>query len=120
MKVLKQILGFLLTALAGFLGYQESVEMFVSFGAIAVAVYAITELVKGYMPGAAQILSWTIGILFAVLGWYLELGVFMDMTWWFAGITGFLVSLAVNGVYDSEWIEGLWNLLKQLFEPKLD
>jgi len=118
MKALKQILGFLLTALAGFLGYQESAEMFVSFGVIVVAVYAITELVKGFIPGAAQVLSWVIGIAFAMLGWFLELGIFVEMPWWFSGITGFLIALVVNGIYDSGWIEAFWNLLKQMFVPK--
>jgi hypothetical protein len=117
-NTIKQILGFLLTALAGFLGYQESAEMFVSFGAIVVAVYVITDLIKNYIPAAAQVLSWVIGVVFALLGWYLELGLFVEMTWWLAGITGFMVSLAVNGVYDSGWIEAAWNLIKQMFGVK--
>ena len=113
--IIKKILGFLLTALAGFLGYQESVEMFLSFGAVLIAVYAITNLIKDTFPAAPQVLSWVVGIVLSMLGWFLELGIFFEMTWYFALVTGFFISLAANGIYDSGWIETAWQLLKQLF-----
>ena len=111
---LKKIIGFLLTALASALGYAESAELFLSIGAVFAAVYLITNLVKQYIPGAAQILSWVVGVAFAMLGWWMQLGIFLDMTWWFAAITGFLVSLSANGIFDNGWIETLWTLLKQI------
>ena len=117
-NTIKQILGFLLSALAGFLGYQESVEMFVSFGAVLLATYAITNLIKNLLPAAPQVVAWAIGIILSVLGWFLELGIFVDMTWYFAIATGFLISLAANGIYNSEWLETAWNLLKQIFGKK--
>jgi hypothetical protein len=110
---IKKIIGFLMTALAGALGYAESVEMFLTIGAVFAAVYAITNLVKEHIPGAAQVLSWVLGIAFSMLGWYLDIGIFTDMTWWFAAITGFIVSLSANGVFDNGWLETAWLLLKQ-------
>ena len=117
-NTIKQIFGFLLTALAGFLGYQESVEMFLSFGAVLIAVYAVTNLLKDVLPAAPQFVSWLIGIALSMLGWFLGLGIFADMVWYLALGTGFIVSLAANGVYDSEWLETAWELLMKLFGKK--
>jgi len=115
---IKKIIGFLLTALAGALGLNESVEMFLSIGVIFAVVYGLTNLLKPYLKDFAQIFSWAAGILLCMAGWWLELGIMAEMTWWFALITGFLITLGANGVFDNGWIESVWNILKQLFTRK--
>jgi len=118
-NLFKQILGFLFTLLAGWLGYAEAPELVLSFGAILGAVYVIVDLIKQYVgPPWVQVVSWLIGILLSLGGWYLQLGIFVDMTWIFAAVTGFIISLAANGVYDSDWLEALWKLISGVFKPK--
>ena len=92
--------------------------MFLSFGAVLIAVYAVTNLLKDVLPAAPQFVSWLIGIALSMLGWFLGLGIFADMVWYLALGTGFIVSLAANGVYDSEWLETAWELLMKLFGKK--
>lgn len=118
-NVFKQIVGFLFSLLAGWLGYAEAPELVMSFGAILASVYVIVDLVKKYVSSPwVQIVSWVTGIILSLGGWYLELGIFVDMTWVFALVTGFIISLAANGVYDSGWLESAWELIRNLFKKK--
>ena len=106
---IKQIVAFLFTALAGLLGHAEAPELFVSFGSVLGAVYVITNLLKRFVHRPwIQVASWLVGILISLAGWYLQLGVFEDMTWMFALVTGFMVSLAANGIYDTQLLEAAW------------
>lgn len=118
-NVIKQVIGALLALLAGVLGFETAPEMALSFGSVLLSVYVLTDLVKPYVSETlTQILSWVWGIVLSLLAWWLGLGMFADMTILFAGITGFIVSLAANGIYDSEWLESLWVLLRNMFKSK--
>jgi hypothetical protein len=61
-----------------------------------------------------QYVSWLIGILLAVSGQLLDLGMFEAMTWWQSIIAGFAAALASNGVFDT----GLVDWIISIFKPK--
>ena len=112
--MLREILGFLLTALAAYIGYESGAELFLTIGAVFGTVYVLTDLLKQYVPAHAQLLSWGIGMAAAMAAWWMGLGIFADMTWWFSLGTGFIVSLGANGIYDSQWLESLWRLIREV------
>jgi len=117
-ETLKKIIGFLFTALAGWLGFESSPEMTTNFTVVVGVVYAITNLSKMYFSvKVVQILSWVIGIAFGFLAYLLGYGIFAENLY-LALVTGFLASLAANGVYDSQWIEAILNVIKNFFKPK--
>jgi len=61
-----------------------------------------------------QYVSWLIGVLLAVAGLLLGLGMFETMTWVQTIIAGFGAALASNGVFDT----GLVDWIISLFKPK--
>jgi hypothetical protein len=105
---MKKIIGFLLTILAGFMGYPESSEIMVSFGSVLLTVYFLVNFAKRYIgKDYIQIFSWAIGIILSLAGWYVELGIFAGVTSMTAAAIGFGISLVANGIYDSEFIEAI-------------
>ena len=114
----KQVVGFLFSLLATAVGFDESPEMVASFGSVLLAVYAGTALFKLVVNHSTltQVVSWVLGLLISLAAWYLDLGMFAEMTWYFALITGFGVALVANGIKDSEWIESLLKLIKDLIK----
>lgn len=61
-----------------------------------------------------QYVSWGIGILLAVAGQLLGVGIFETTTWIESIITGFAAALASNGVFDT----GLVDYIIAIFKPK--
>ena len=61
-----------------------------------------------------QYVSWGIGVLLAVAGQLLGLGMFETLTWVQTIIAGFAAALASNGVFDT----GLVDWIISLFKPK--
>jgi hypothetical protein len=114
----KQVVGFLFSLLAGAVGFDSEPEMVASFGSVLLAVYAGTALFKLAVNHSTltQVVSWLLGLLISIAAWYLQLGMFAEMTWYFALITGFIISLAANGIKDAEWLESFWKLIKDLFK----
>jgi hypothetical protein len=80
-------------------------------------IETVTEFVKlkFKIPNAyIQYVSWLIGILLAVAGQLLALGMFETMTWVQTIIAGFGAALASNGVFDT----GLVDWIISIFKPK--
>jgi len=116
METVKKIIGFLFTALAGWLGFEAAPDMTVNFTVVVAVVYALTNLSKKYLSREVfQVVSWLIGIVFAVLAWLVGYGIFAENIY-LALITGFGASLVANGVYDSKWVETVINFVKTLFK----
>ena len=75
----------------------------------------ITEGIKALFPKmqglATQIVSWCVGIVAAMLLWWLDAGFVADATWYIALCYGFGASLVSNGVADTgfvQWLIGLF------------
>ena len=120
MAIAKKLIGFIFTAVAGLLGYQESPEMFASLATVIAVTFALTEIAKNYIQNVQviQLISWALGIIISLAAWWVELGMFAELTWYFAATAGFLTALVTNGIADSEWIQSLWILIKSAFNKK--
>jgi hypothetical protein len=107
---MKEIIGFILTALAAAIGYETAPDMLASFGSVLAAVYICTNLFRKFYGKTKfiQVISWVFGIIISLAAWYAGLGLFAEMSIYAAGATGLAVSLAANGVKDSAWIETVW------------
>ena len=78
-------------------------------------VVLLTEGIKALFPKmqglATQIVSWCVGIVAAMLLWWLDAGFVADATWYIALCYGFGASLVSNGVADTgfvQWLIGLF------------
>ena len=95
---------------------MDYVEAFETLAALVAATPVITQAVKKIinkdLPSwANQLISWVIGILLTMFGWFFNLGFLEPMTWWAALIVGFGVSLAANGVFDTGFVKWLLELI---------
>ena len=115
MVVIKRIIALLFTALASLLGFSESPEMTANFVVLISVIVAFTEITKEYLgKDLIQIVSWVFGSVFSIAAWYIDAGIFAGMTWYFALVTGFLASLAANGIADTKIIEAIWRYIKKI------
>lgn len=80
-----------------------SMEMFASLTALAAAIVAITAFVKNTFNTSGiitDIVSWVIGPLLAIAGWYFKLGMFEGILWYMAIIYGVLAAFYANKGWD--------------------
>jgi len=65
----------------------------------------VVEFIKRKVVNASgsfiQYVSWFVGVVLAIIGWALNLGMFEPLTWWESLIIGVGCSLAANGVFDT-------------------
>ncbi len=93
------------------------VGVFATFGSLVVVIPVITEFVKRGLrldsstpDWIKQLLSWLVGIVVTLFGWYFSLGFLAGIPFLHALIWGFGVSLASNGVADIKIIQWIFNL----------
>jgi hypothetical protein len=91
---------------------------FATFAALTAVIPLATEFLKrilfkdGAGGFAVQLLSWITGIVLTLFGWWLGLGFLSDMSLWMALLYGLGASLAANGVFDTDIITALFDLLR--------
>jgi hypothetical protein len=92
-------------------------SIFGSLAAIIAVVPVITEALKkafkadfGAWP---QIISWLVSIALCMLGYFLNLGMFEGVQWYYALAAGFGCGLASNGVFDIELVQ---KILEAIFK----
>lgn len=90
---------------------------FATFAALVAAIPVVTEFLKNILgktsetPNAiVQVLSWVVGILLAMFGWWFKLGFLQGIEWYYALLYGFGASLAANGVADTKIIQWIFSL----------
>jgi len=96
---------------------MDYLAYFTTITGLIALIDTVTEFVKVKLkiPNTyIQYVSWLIGILLAVGGQLLDLGMFETMVWWQSIIAGFGAALASNGVFDT----GLVDWIISLFKPK--
>ena len=92
---------------------------FATFAALVGVIPFITEWIKGMLNPTGfweQFSAWVVGILLSLVGYFLHLGIFIELLWYQAIVVGFAASLAANGVFDTgivEWILRMLGLLKK-------
>lgn len=83
---------------------ENPTGFFASIATLLVIVPIVTEWAKtklGLEGLGVQILSWSLGVLIAFAGFFLNLGMFADMTWLGTLATGVGLSLISNGIADT-------------------
>lgn len=84
---------------------MEIIDLQQYFGTLSAFVATVLILVQfikgitGLKDFAIQALSWIIGSIVAVIAWYFDLGIFIDVTWYQAINIGFVSTLSANGFY---------------------
>jgi hypothetical protein len=98
---------------------------FSTFILLVAIVPIVTEALKKmlgvykYTPDLLiQILSWSVGILLALFGWWVKLGFLADLLWYQALLYGFGASLAANGVADTKLIQKIIELIISFLNKK--
>lgn len=101
----------------GILPDGDFTEFFTTFGALVAAIPVVTEFLKHLFKVndntpkfAIQLLSWGVGIILTMFGWWFQLGFLIGMEWYFALLYGFGASLAANGVADTKIIQWIFSL----------
>lgn len=111
------ILGFVSATFAqtGTVPEVDYSAMITTFADFVGGVVLLTEGIKALFPKmqglATQIVSWCVGIVAAMLLWWLDAGFVADATWYIALCYGFGASLVSNGVADTgfvQWLIGLF------------
>lgn len=95
----------------------EFENVFTTFVALVAAIPVVVEFLKKLFRVTSetpnwivQLLSWGVGIVMTLFGWYFNLGFLESLTWYWAIIYGFGASLAANGVADTKIIEWIFSL----------
>lgn len=90
-------------------------NMIATFAGFAGCVVLLTEGIKALFPKmeglATQLVSWCVGLVAAMLLWWLDAGFVADVQWWVALLYGLGSSLVANGIADTglvQWIIGLF------------
>lgn len=91
--------------------------VFATFVALVASIPVVVEFLKKLFRVTSetpnwivQLLSWGVGIVMTLFGWYFNLGFLESLTWYWAIIYGFGASLAANGVADTKIIEWIFSL----------
>mgnify|MGYP005860841177 CR=1 FL=1 len=75
------------------------------------AVLGAGQRREGYLEGNGWLVSWCVGLVCAMLLWWLDAGFVSDVSWDIALLYGFGASLVANGVADTglvQWVIGLF------------
>lgn len=80
-----------------------SLAMFVSITALAAGIVALTAFIKNLLNTSGlitDIVSWVLGPVLGIIGWYFKLGMFADMLWYMALLYGLLAAFYANKGWD--------------------
>lgn len=80
-----------------------SLEMFANVAALAAGIAALTLFVKTTFNTSGlvtDIISWVLGPVLGIVGWYFNLGMFAEMLWYIAILYGLLAAFSANKGYD--------------------
>ena len=97
-------------------------SMIATFAGFAGCVVLLTEGIKTLFPKmkglVTQIVSWTVGLVAAMLLWWLDAGFVADVEWYIALLYGFGASLVANGIADTGLVQWLIGLITKKTESK--
>ena len=88
--------------------------MIATFAGFAGCVVVLTEGIKALFPKMegllTQVVSWAVGLVAAMLLWWLDAGFVAGVEWYVALLYGLGASLVANGIADTglvQWLIGL-------------
>ncbi len=80
-----------------------SLAMFADLTLLAAGIVAITAVVKKLLNTnglITDIVSWVLGPILGIIGWYFKLGMFVDIMWYMAVLYGLLAAFYANKGWD--------------------
>ena len=90
-------------------------DYFTSLAALSGAVLIVTQfLLKFIKIKFDQYFSWLVAVLLSCAGWFLQLGIFDGLAWYWIIIYGVASGLVANGLFDI----GVVNMILNYFLPK--
>ncbi len=93
----------------------ELTANFLSIPALAAFVIVATSFVRNLSwlkKINPQYVSWGMSILLALIGWFLQIGIFVQLEWYYIFIYGLASGLIANGLYDWEVIKAVLSILE--------
>ena len=91
---------------------------FTSLTGLVSLVILVTQFLKKLIKTEGlktQILSWIVSVVLAVVGYFLQLGIFIDLAWYWILIYAVSAGLIANGIATKQVVEAILSL----FKPKL-
>lgn len=70
-----------------------------AFVAVVLVLVQFVKGITGLKDFAVQAISWLVGSIVALAAWYFDLGIFAEVTWYQAVITGVIATLSANGFF---------------------
>jgi hypothetical protein len=97
--------------------------IFGTFAALVAAIPVIVQILRNVIFKTAsglvmQVISWIIGLLVALAGWYFKLGFLDGISVWMALAYGAGACLAANGIFDTGIVSLIIDSLFKLFKTK--
>lgn len=92
---------------------------FVTLSAFVALVMAVTQFLKkaiNFTGFLAKLLSWLVAIIAAAIGWWLQLGIFAGLTWYWGLIYALAAGLLANGVFDIGIVNAIITFIKQFIK----
>ena len=91
---------------------------FATLSGLVTAVILLTQVFKefiGTIGIKTQYLSWFIAIVLSLAGYFLQLGIFYGMAWYWIPIYAASTGLIANGIATKDIVQAILNL----FKPKI-
>lgn len=88
---------------------------FVSLAAFSGIIVPVTSFVNKWirLTGAwKQVLSWVVSIALGFAAWFLNLGIFADIMWYWCLLYSVIAALVANGIFDIRMVQAILRLLK--------
>ncbi len=80
-----------------------SLDIFTSFAALVAGVVSLTALIKTFIGTEGlitEIVSWVIGPIIGIIGFFLQIGIFIELSWYMALLYGLMASFSANKGWD--------------------
>lgn len=100
----------------------DVVEYIASIPGLAALVLLVTQFLKQFLKTDgwySAYLSWIVALVLSVIGWSLQLGIFLGATWYIVLIYAAAAGLIANGLFDWKMIKAVLELLKLLPPEKV-
>lgn len=84
--------------------------------ALAASVAAVTEFLKSQLKTKgiiSQLLSWIVAIALSGLGWWLQIGMYVGVEWFWIFIYGLAGGLISNGIFDTAIVTAIISIFKK-------
>lgn len=87
-------------------------KYFQDIGTMAAIVLPVTQFVLKFVNTKYdQVLSWLVSLVLSAVAWYLKLGIFADVVWYWIVIYAAAAGLVANGIFDIPFIKTIISVI---------